>query len=298
MDPSMWFADTAALLNVGFVQSALIAAALLGIVSGVVTPIVVMRQMSFTVHSTSELALMGAAGALLAGVSVGVGAVVGSVAAAILLAVLARKGSRDAIVGVVLGFGMGLSVLFIYLYPGRTSTAFSLLTGQIVGVTGASVWVLAVVTVVVVAAVVLFWRPLIFASADPAMAAASGIPVRSMAILFAVLTGLTAAQGVQIVGALLITSLLITPGAAAAQVTSSPVKAVVLSVIFAETAAVGGVILSLAPGMPVSVFVTMISFGIYVVCRIIGTVRGRNAKRDDVAASRWADPHHSHSQTV
>ncbi|WP_448852792.1 metal ABC transporter permease [Corynebacterium sp. 335C] len=280
---------TSELLGVGFVQSALIAAALLGIVCGFVTPLVVMRQMSFTVHGSSELALMGASAALLAGVSVGGGAVVGSVLAAVILVLLGRRGGQDAIVGVVLGFGMGLSVLFIHLYPGRTSTAFALLTGQIVGLSDQSVVLLAVIAAVVVSVILLLWRPLVFASADPVMAAAAGVPVRTLGVVFAVLAGMTAAQGVQIVGALLITSLIITPGAAAAHVTSSPVRAVVLSVVFAEIAAVGGVILSLAPGVPVSVPVTMLSFLIYLVCRIIGAVRGRRASKDEDAARRWAD---------
>ncbi|WP_295624373.1 metal ABC transporter permease [uncultured Corynebacterium sp.] len=283
-------ADTEALLDVGFVQSALIAAALLGLVSGVITPLVVMRRMSFTVHGTAELALMGASAALLAGFSVGGGAIVGSVLAAVVLALLGMRGAQDTIVGVVLSFGMGLSVLFIHLYPGRTTTAFSLLTGQIVGLSSASVWLLGIVAAVVIAVVAVFWRPLLFASADPVLAAASGINVRAMSVLFAVLIGLTAAQGVQIVGALLIISLVITPGAAAAYITASPLKAVLLSVVFAEVAAVGGVLLSLAPGMPVSVFVTTISFAIYLVCRFIGWFRGRNASRDDVSASRWAVP--------
>ncbi|MBV7295894.1 metal ABC transporter permease [Corynebacterium sp. TAE3-ERU12] len=266
------------LLSVGFVQSALIAAAILGIVSGVIAPLVVMRSMSFTVHATSELALMGASAALLLGVSVGGGAIVGSVLAAAVLGVMSRRGD-DAAVGVLLSFGLGLSVLFIHLYPGRTSTAFALLTGQIVGLTSASVKVLAAVAIVVVLTVAVFWRPLLFASADPQLAAATGVPVKTMSALFAVLAGLTAAQGVQIVGALLITALLITPGAAAVQVTASPLRAMVLSVVFAELAAVGGVLLSLAPGMPVSVFVTGISFFIYVVCRVINTVQGRRLTR-------------------
>ena len=78
------------------------------------------------------------------------------------------------------------------------------------------------------------------------------------------------------VGALLVMSLLITPGAAAAQITASPRRAVVYSVVFAELSAVGGMLLSLAPGVPVSVFVAFVSFGIYLVCRGVG--RYRNAR--------------------
>lgn len=293
MDLSTWLSDTQYLISVDFVQHALIASALLGLLSGVIAPLIVVRQQSFAVHGTAELALMGAAAALLFGLNVGGGAVIGSVVAAILLALLGMK-QQDSAVGAVMSFGLGLSVLFIHLYPGRSSTAFSLLTGQIVGVSSSSLWILVAVTVIVVAAVVIFWRPLLFASADPIMAQASGVNVRFIAVAFAVLVGLTTSQSVQIVGALLVMALLITPGAAAVAVTANPVKAVVLAVIFAEVSAVGGLLLSLAPGLPVSVFVTTISFVIYLVCRLIGWLRGRGAQRDEDAYRRRQHDHHPH----
>ncbi len=280
-----WFTDTQYLLSVGFVQHALIAAALLGLLSGVMAPLIVIRQMSFSVHGTAELALMGASAALLFGLNVGGGAVIGSVVAAILLAVLGMK-QQDSAVGVVMSFGLGLAVLFIHLYPGRSSTAFSLLTGQIVGVSSASLWILVAVTVVVVGAVIIFWRPLMFASADPLLAQASGLNIRMIAIGFAIMVGLTTSQSVQIVGALLVMALLIVPGAAAVQVTANPVLAVLLSVVFALVSAVGGLVISLAPGLPVSVFVTTISFIIYLVCRLLGWFRGRGAQRDEDAYRR------------
>src|SRR5699024_3813514 len=176
-----WLTDTQYLLSVDFVQHALIAAAVLGVLSGVMAPLIVMRQMSFSVHATAELALMGGAAALLFGFNVGGGAIIGSVLTAILLAVLGMK-QQDAAVGVVMSFGLGLAVLFIHLYPGRSSTAFSLLTGQIVGVSSASLWILVAVTVIVVGAVAIFWRPLLFASVDPVLARASGLNVRMIAI--------------------------------------------------------------------------------------------------------------------
>ena len=260
---------TSYLLGLDFVQTTLVACVLLGVLTGVMAPLIVLRQMSFSVHATSELALMGASAALLFGLNVGVGAVAGAVAAAIVLAALGLRGQLDATVGVVMSFGMGLSVLFIHLYPGNANRALALLTGQIVGVSGQNVWLLGLTTVIVVGVVALLWRPLLFASADPVMAAASGVKVRAMAVLFAVLVGIAAAQSVQIVGALLVMSLLITPGAAASQITAHPVRAVWWSVLFAEASAVGGLVLSLAPGVPVSVFVAFISFGIYLVCRLI-----------------------------
>ncbi len=96
--------------------------------------------------------------------------------------------------------------------------------------------------------------------------------------MFAALVGVTAAQGVQIVGALLVMSLLITPAAAAVRVFASPATTIAASVVFAEIAAVGGIVLSLAPGVPVSVFVTTISFAIFLLCWLVGR-RGRARAR-------------------
>ncbi|MEX3504561.1 metal ABC transporter permease [Corynebacterium sp. LK2510] len=269
------FATTARLMEYDFVRTALAAAALLGILAGIISPLIVLRRMSFGVHATSELALMGAAAALFLGLNLSVGATLGSISAAIVLAALGFKGGNDAAVGVVMSFGMGLSLLMLHLYPGNSSTALALLTGQIVGVSGTGVGALSVVTVIAVVTVVALWRPLLFSSADPEVAAVSGVPVKAMAIVFAVLLGITAAQAVQIVGVLLVMALLITPGASAAAITSNPVAAVVWSVIFALLAAVGGVVLSLAPGLPVSVVAAFISFGIYLICRAVGGFRSR-----------------------
>ncbi|MGV0408206.1 metal ABC transporter permease [Corynebacterium resistens] len=284
----MWWDDTIALLQVDFVQHAILAALLLGIVSGAIAPLIVMRNMSFAAHSTGELALMGASAALLFGVGVSWGALLGAVLAAVVLAALGMK-EQDSIVAVVLSFGMGLSVLFIYLYPGRSSAAFSLLTGQIVGVSSSSLGLLAVLTVAIVVVVALLWRPLLFATVDPVLAAASGVKVRLLSLVFAVLIGVVASQGVQIVGALLLIALLITPGAAAVKVTNNPVIAVTLSGVFSVVAAVGGLVLSLAPGLPVSVFVTTLSFLIYLLCRGIAWARARTMNADEHKAREYTE---------
>lgn len=265
---------TADLLGRDFVQQAILAAALLGLLAGLIGPFVVMRQMSFAVHGSSELSLTGAAAALLAGANVGTGALLGSVVAAVLFGVLGqRTKDRDSSIGVVMAFGLGLAVLFIHLYPGRTGTNFALLTGQIVGVGYSGLLMLVVVSMVVGAVLAATYRPMLFATVDPDVAEARGVPMRALGIVFAALVGLTAAQGVQIVGALLVMSLLITPAAAAARITSSPARAIALSIVFAEIAAIGGIMLSLAPGVPISVFVTMIAVAIYLLCRLVGRYR-------------------------
>ncbi|MCU1639767.1 MAG: Manganese transport system rane protein MntC [Nocardia sp.] len=278
------FSTTAHLMSYDFVQQAVLAAALLGLLAGAIGPLIISRQMSFAVHGTSELSLTGAAAALLAGVGVGVGAIAGSVVAAVLFGILgSRARERDSVIAVVLSFGLGLSVLFLWLGPERAGSKFSLLTGQVVSVGDNGLTLLSICTVGVLLVLAAVYRPLLFASSDPEVAVARGVPVRALSIVFAVLLGITAAFGVQIVGALLVLSLLITPAAAAAQLTASPVRATVLAIVFAETSAVGGILLSLAPGVPISTFVTAISFTIYLVCRFVGA-RTRNRRRELVPA--------------
>lgn len=265
---------TAYLLQQDFVVFGLVAIALLGLLAGAIGPFIVMRQMSFSVHGTSELALTGAAAALLFGANLGLGAVLGSVIAALMFGLMGSRASqRDSSIGVIMAFGLGMAVLFIHLYPGRSGASFSLLTGQIVGVSQHGIVQMAIVAAIICGALVLLYRPLVFSSADPEVAAARGVPVRALNLVFAVLVGLAAAQAVQIVGALLVLSLLITPAAAAAAVTSSPGRSIALTIVFAEIAAVGGMLLSLAPGVPVSVFVTTISFVIYLACRAVAAAR-------------------------
>lgn len=274
------------LLQYDFVRSALLAAAVLALVAGVLGPLIVSRQWSFAVHGSSELSLTGASAALLLGVAVGPGAIVGSVLAAVVFALLGNRArERDSTIGVIMSFGLGLSVLFLWLYPGRTGTSFSLLVGQIVGVGTSELTSLIVAATIVLIVSVVIYRPLLYASTDPEVAAARGVPVRSLGIVFAVLVGVACALGVQIVGALLVLSLLITPAAAASRLTADPVRTTILAIIFAEVAAVGGIVLSLAPGVPVSTFVTTISFVIYLLCRLFGP-RLHDRRRDPSAAAQ------------
>jgi len=262
------------LLAVHFVQSALIACAVLGLVAGVLAPLIVSRGMSFAVHGTAELSFTGGAAALLAGVGVEFGAVAGAVVAALVFGLLGlRQRERDSVIGVVLAFGLGLGVLMLALYPGRASNKFGLLTGSIVAVDTTNLTVLAVVAAIVIGALAVLYRPLLFASTDPDVAIARGVPVRMLSLVFAVMIGLTTALVVPIVGAILVLTVMIVPGAAAARLTANPVVATVLAVAFAETALLGGIVLSLAPGLPISGYVATIAFLIYVACRVIGRRR-------------------------
>ena len=241
-------------------------------------------------HGISELSFAGAAAALLLSIDVMLGAVLGSVVAALVIGLLGtRARDRNSIIGVLMPFGLGLGVLFLALYPGRAANKFGLLTGQIVAVDSTRLSLFLVIAAVVVAGLVAIWRPLTFASVDPDVAAARGVPTRALGLGFMLLLGVAVALAVQVVGALLVLSLLITPAAAATRVSASPVAVPLLSVAFAVTSAVGGILLALGGSVPISPYVTTVSFVIYVVCRIVGDARTRRGWARRAAAAGEAE---------
>jgi zinc/manganese transport system permease protein len=155
-----------------------------------------------------------------------------------------------------------------------------LLTGQIVAVDDPRLNSLLIISAIVVVGLLLTWRPLTFASVDADVAAARGVPTRAMSIWFMLLLGLAVAVSVQIVGSLLVLSVLVTPAAAALRLSKSPVLVPVLSTVFAVGSLVGGILLALGSSVPISPYVTTISFLIYVVCRVVERVRrGRDGRR-------------------
>ncbi|MFF8973483.1 metal ABC transporter permease [Streptomyces sp. NPDC014995] len=258
------------------VRNSLIAGAALGLVGGLAGVFVIMRDLPFAVHGISELSFAGASAALLLGTNIVVGSITGSIVAAATIGVLGtRARDRNSAIGILMPFGLGLGVLFLALYKGRAANKFGLLTGQIVAVdTPQTTWLLGTSAVVLVALAVM-WRPLVFASTDPDVAEARGVPVRTLSVAFMIVLGLAVALSVQVVGALLVLSLVVTPAAAAARVTASPVLLPVLSVVFAVVSIEGGILLALGSSIPISPYVTTISFALYLAGRCVGTYRTR-----------------------
>jgi zinc/manganese transport system permease protein len=280
--PDVWsqifgFANYGELLVL--VKNSILAGALLGVVGGLIGPFVMTRDLAFAVHGVSELSFAGASAALLVGTDVVTGSIVGSLLAALLIGVLGVKAKeRNSIIAVLMPFGLGLGILFLALYKGRSANKFGLLLGQIVSVDNPQLGMLALISGIVVLGLFLIWRPLSFSSIDADVARARGVPVATISILFMVLLGLATAVSIQIVGALLVLSLLVTPAAAAMRVTASPFLTPLLSVVFAVVSVVGGILLALGGGLPISPYVTTISFLIYLVCRLIGWRRDRRLR--------------------
>jgi zinc/manganese transport system permease protein len=256
------------------VTNSLIAGALLALIGGLVGVFVMNRELSFAVHGISELSFAGAAVFLLVGLDVVLGSVFGSLTAAAIIAFLGdRARDRNSIVAVLMPFGLGIGILALALYPGRAANKFGLLTGQIVAVDDPELGAMAVISAIVLVSLALMWRPLTFASLDGEVAAARGVKTTLLGIVFVMLLGLAVAAAVQIVGALLVLALLVTPAAAALRLSSSQLWVPVLSVSFALVAMVGGTLLALGGTLPISPYVTTISFTIYLIARLVAWAR-------------------------
>lgn len=268
------FSDYDKLLPV--VTNSLIAGALLALIGGLVGVFVMNRELSFAVHGISELSFAGAAVFLLVGLDVVLGSVFGSLTAAAIIAFLGdRARDRNSIVAVLMPFGLGIGILALALYPGRAANKFGLLTGQIVAVDDPKLGAMAVISAIVLVSLALMWRPLTFASLDGEVAAARGVKTTLLGIVFVMLLGLAVAAAVQIVGALLVLALLVTPAAAALRLSSSQLWVPVLSVSFALVAMVGGTLLALGGTLPISPYVTTISFTIYLIARLVAWAKDK-----------------------
>jgi zinc/manganese transport system permease protein len=258
------------LLAQHFVHTALLAGAVVAVVSGAIGIFVVTRGASFAVHAISELGFTGAAGALVIGIDPVIGMIGGSLVVGLVLGQLSLRGrERDSAIGAVLAFGLGVGVLLLSLYHGYATQATNLLFGSIVGVSDRQLLELTIVALIVMTSLAAVYRPLLFSSVDPEVAAARGVPLRAMSIAIFLLLALTTAEAIQVVGVLLVLTLVITPAAAAQRLTARPGLALVLSVLIALGATEGGILLSLAQPWPTSFFISAISFAAYVAARVV-----------------------------
>ena len=257
------------LLTEHFVHTGLWAGAVAAIVSGAIGVFVVARGMSFAVHAISELGFTGAAGALVIGIDPVLGVLGGSLFVGLVLGLLSLRGrERDSAIGAVLAFGLGLGVLFLSLYQAYATEALALLFGSIFAVSDSQLRTLVIVGAVVLAGLAALYRPLYFSSVDPEIAAARGVPLRALSVAIFLLLALTTAEAIQVVGVLLVLTLVITPAAAALRLTGRPALALLLSVAIALASTEGGILLSLAKPWPTSFFISAISFAAYLAARV------------------------------
>jgi len=253
-------------------QNAIEAGTLTAIVSGVTGYFVVLRRSAFTAHAFSEIGFAGAAWAVLSGVPPLVGLLLGSNLGGLRIALLGRRATnRDTQIGIVLAFSLGLGLLFISLYSGYATQTYSILFGEILGVSRYQVLETVAASAAILVGVGVIYRPLLFSSLDEDVAEAKGIPMLALGMVFMAIVAVTVSFAVEVTGVLLVFSLMVTPGATAQYLASTPSKAIVISVTIALVATWLGLFLSFYTPYPVSFFITAEVFAFYVLVRLVYT---------------------------
>jgi zinc/manganese transport system permease protein len=272
-----------------FMVSAFQAGAIVAVVSAAVGWFVVLRRQSFAGHTLSAVAFPGAAGATLIGVSAVYGYFAVCLAAALVIAAARKSGTageESAATGIVQAFLLACGFLFVALYKGLLEGPQTILFGTFLGISPSQVTVLLVVGVAVLAVLALLGRPLLFASVDPQVAAARGVPVRGLDAAFLLLLGAATAEASQITGTLLVFALMVVPAATAQTITARPAISLLLAVVFAFAATWLGLVAAYYSPYPLGFFVTTFAFAGYVLALLCRTARSRMSGRRASSALR------------
>jgi zinc/manganese transport system permease protein len=275
--------DIRQLFEFHFMANAFRAGTIAAIVAGAIGWFVVLRRQSFVGHTLSVVAFPGAAGATLVGVSAAWGYFGFSIVAALLIAAIPRTqghsfSEETAVVGTVQAFALALGFLFVTLYHGVLDEVDSLLFGSFLGITDSQVTTLLVIGAAGLAVLAVIARPLLFASIDPDVAAARGVPVRLLSVAFLLVLGLAVAEASQIVGVLLVFALLVIPPAIAQTITMRPLLSISIGVSIGVGIAWLGLALAYFYDQPVGFYTTSLALAGYVVARA-GAWSGERARR-------------------
>lgn len=274
-----------------FMVNAFIAASIAALVAGIVGFFLVLRGQTFAGHALSHVGFAGATGAGLIGISPLWGLVGFTLVAGVVMGVLGeRLSGRDVAIGIILSFSLGLGVLFLHFYTAYAAQATALLFGNVLGVDVATLWSLFALAIVSLGALAVIARPLLFASLQPELAEAKGVPLQLVSVLFLAIVALTVSESAQIVGVLLVFALMVGPAAAAGNLTTRLGTGVLLSAILALAEAWLGLTLAYYTDWPTSFWITALSSAVYVASLLPGTMRRANAA---------AEPHeHEHSHAA
>jgi len=261
-----------------FVRNAIIGGGLTAVSAGLVGWFVVLRNQVFAADALSHVAFTGGLGALAYGLGAGFGVYAGTIGLAVVLGLLGGRLARagDTVTGIVFAWVLGVGAYFLSVFVSGRSTgdgaaAVRVLFGSLFGIGASQVRVTAWVTLLTVGGLMLVARPLLFATVDPEVARAQGVPVRAIEVVFLALLGLAVAQAVQVVGTLLLLALVATPAAAAQRLTSRPWRAMWLSAGIALASVWAGIVISyLRADLPPSFVIVSLVVGVYLATLGIG----------------------------
>ncbi len=243
-----------------FMRTAFVASAVAAVLAGTVGFFLVLRGQTFAGHALSHVGFTGATGAVLFGLSPLGGLVGFTLVAGIAMGLFGEKlAERDVAIGMMLSLALGLGLLFLHFYTSAATQAAALLFGNVLGVDDAALLNLILLAILSLAALALIGRPLVFASLQPELAEARGVPLRFVSTAFLAIVAVAVAECAQIVGVLLVFTLMVGPAAAAMNLTRRLAAAVVLSAGLALAEAWGGLTLAFYTDWPTSFWITALS---------------------------------------
>jgi len=248
------------MLDYDFMRVAFAATGVVAILAGTVGYFLVLRGQTFAGHALSHVGFTGATGAALIGIAPLWGLVGFTIAMAVAMGLAGeRLAGRDVAVGMILSVALGLGLLFLHFYTAYASAATNLLFGNVLGVSLEALAVLAILAVLGLVALGAIMRPLIFASLDPELAEAKGVPLRTVSTVFLVIVAIGVAESAQIVGILLVFTLMVGPAAAAQRLSTRIGAGIALSILLALAEGWGGLVLAYRTDWPVSFWITALS---------------------------------------
>ncbi|GCE45478.1 ABC transporter permease [Thermosporothrix hazakensis] len=259
--------------------------------AAVVGYFLIVRGLTFAGHSLAHIGFAGAAGAVFLGIHPVIGLLIFTIGSGVGIGFLARTlRERDIAIGVVTTFTLALGFLFLSLYRGYAEKAYSILFGTIVGISSLDSTVTLIFSILALAVLCFLFRPLLFSSVDPEVAQARGMPVRLLSVLFLVIVAITISISVQIVGVLLIFTLLVGPAATAIRIARTPLGAIALSIVLGIIYIWVGIYLAaITPlnfyplntvSLPISFCVATISFGVYLPVRLLSPLWLNRRRRE------------------
>ena len=251
------------LFDYEFMRNAFAAATIVAIVSGSIGYFLVLRGETFAGHALAHVGFPGATGAVLIGISPFAGLIVFTLAAGVGISLIGEKAQRDVAIGLVLTLSLGLGLLSLHFYTAYAGAATNLLFGNVLGISQQTVWILVGLAVVTLAALAVISRPLLFASLQPELAEARGVPTNRLAAAFMLVVALATAQATQVVGVLLVFALMVAPAATALRLSRRFSVGFALSIALAVGIAWISLLLAYATDWPTSFWITALGGAAY-----------------------------------
>lgn len=248
------------ILGSAFMRNALIGGTLVALAAGLIGYFIIVRNTAFAAHALAHIGLPGATGAALLGLPTALGLGVFCVVGAVVIGALGKQAhDREVATGTVLALATGFGLFFNSLATKNSSTLTNVLFGNLLAITRDQLLTFTALLLVLAAAIVFIYRPLLFASVNAQVAEAKGVPVRTLAVVFMVLLGVAVTMAVQAVGTLLLFALVVTPAATAIMLTAQPRLAMAISTVISLLSVWSGLVLSAVFNLPPSFVIVTIA---------------------------------------